>query len=346
MCAELGLQGATMVPPTWIAKHRRLGQLYSTFTGHSFFQQSVTAPAFQRALDEELRNRFDVVQTEFTHLGPFALRTDALKVLDAHNVEHDNFRRMWKTSPWGLKKLHYGLEYRKMRADEFKTCAAHDVVLATSERDRALLAAHVPGPKHVVPNGVDCQYFSPPPAGTEIEPYSLAFSGSMAYVPNHDGIAWFIDEVMPRIKREVPQVKLYVIGRSPPPHIRKRASMCVHVTGTVPDVRPYVWRAAVFVVPLRMGGGTRLKIAEALAMKKPVVTTQVGSEGIELVNGESALIANDPEAFAQAVMRLLKDRALGARLSVAGHSLIRRKYEWKTISDSLDSLYRERVKVH
>ncbi len=343
--SELSLEEVVMVPPTWKAAHRRLGQLWSTFTDKSFFQLSVLSRDFQRALDAMLsRGRFDVVQTEFSHLGPFALNTTALKVLDTHNVEYDNFHRMWQTSPLGVKKLHYGLEYRKMRAAELDWCARQDVVLATSERDVQLLDRDVPSvPKHVVPNGVDSDFFTPAPAGTEVEPFTLAFTGMMAYVPNHDGIKWFLDQVFPLVLKRVPQAKLYVVGKSPPPHIVQRESAHVRVTGTVPDVRPYVWRAAAYVVPLRMGGGTRLKIAEALAMKKPLVSTRVGCEGIALVDGESALLADEPQPFADAVVRLLEDPALGARLAEQGRQLATTNYDWRSIGERLEQIYRSHL---
>jgi len=285
-----------------------------------------------------------VVQTEFSHLGPFELQTQALKVLDTHNVEYDNFRRMWESSPWGVKKLHYGLEYRKMRADEVETCRRQDVLLTTSERDREIFERDVPGvTKRVVSNGVDSDFFTPAPSHLSVEPWSLAFTGMMAYVPNHDGIKWFLDEVFPLIQKRVPKAKLYVVGKNPPPHLTQRESESVRVTGTVPDVRPWVWKAAAYVVPLRMGGGTRLKIAEAMAMKKPIVSTRVGCEGIELVDGESALLADEPRAFADATIRLLEDQALGARLAERGYQLAKAKYDWRSIVQTLDGIYREQL---
>jgi len=343
--SELSLHDVVMVSPTWKAKRRRLGQLWSTFTPHSFFQLSVASKRFEAALNQMLASQpFDVVQTEFSHLGPFTLQTSALKVLDTHNVEYDNFRRMWESSPWGVKKLHYGLEYRKMRADELEWCRRQDVVLTTSERDREIFEHDVPGvPKRVVSNGVDSDYFTPAPPGQAVEPWTLAFTGMMAYVPNHDGIKWFLDEVFPLIVQRAPQVKLFVVGKNPPPHITQRESASVKVTGTVPDVRPYVWRAAAYVVPLRMGGGTRLKIAEAMAMKKPIISTRVGCEGIELVDGESALLADEPRAFADAVVKVLEDQALGARLGERAYQLAKAKYDWRSIAETLDGIYREHL---
>lgn len=337
--AELGVADVHVVPPTWAAANRRLGQLWSTFTPHSFFQLSVASQAFQAALDRCLaETQFDVVQTEFSHLGPFELNTRALKVLDTHNVEYDNFRRMFETTAWGLKKLHYLLEYRKMKGDELAWLRAHDVVLTTSERDKQLFAKDVAVPLEVVPNGVDSAYFAPQP-GTAIEPWSMVFTGMMAYVPNHDGISWFLDEVMPRIVEKQPLAKLYVVGKSPPPHITGRASERVVVTGTVPDVRPYVNRASLYVVPLRMGGGTRLKIAESLAAGKPMITTRVGCEGIDVADGEHCLMADEPQAFADAVLSLWASPQRGEALAKAGQALVTKHYDWNVIGDRLEAIY-------
>lgn len=338
---EFDLRQVRVVAPTWKAASRRAGQLFSTFTRHSFFQLSVTGDAFQRELDRLLKEApFDVVQTEFSHLGPFSLKTSALKVLDTHNVEYDNFRRMFESTAWGIKKLHYGLEFQKMKADELAWCRQQDAVLTTSDRDKALFAEDIQTPIHVVPNGMDGEYFSPR-AEVEPEEHSLVFTGMMAYVPNHDGISWFLDDVLPLIVAKVPKVKLYVVGKNPPEAITRRASPSVVVTGTVPDVRPFVWRSSVYVVPLRMGGGTRLKVAEALAMQKPMVSTRVGCEGIDLKDGESVLIADSPQDFAGAVVRLLGDRALRKRLAENGAKVARQKYDWNVIGQTLEGIYQQ-----
>jgi polysaccharide biosynthesis protein PslH len=336
---EFDLPQVRVVAPTWKAASRRAGQLFSTFTRHSFFQQSVTDPAFQAELDRLLKDQpFDVVQTEFSHLGPFSLKTGALKVLDTHNVEYDNFRRMFQSTAWGFKKLHYGLEFQKMKTDELAWCRLQDAVLTTSERDKELFGQDIQTPIHVVPNGMDGEYFTPR-GDVDPEEHSIVFTGMMAYVPNHDGITWFLDEVLPLIQAKVPKVKLYVVGKSPPDAITKRASASVIVTGTVPDVRPFVWRSSVYVVPLRMGGGTRLKVAEALSMKKPMVSTRIGCEGIDLKDGESVLMADSAPDFAAAVVRLLGDKKLQTLLAENGAKVARQKYDWNVIGETLETIY-------
>jgi glycosyltransferase involved in cell wall biosynthesis len=335
----LPLKAIHMLPYSWKHRHRRLGQLYSSFTPHSFFQQSVTTPRYERALRTLLAdNPFDIVHTEFSHLGPFKLRTQALKVLDAHNVEWDNFRRMHEASAWGLKKLHYWAEYKKQRADELKTCLAHDGVLTTSARDLALFSEYLPGLRGaVVPNGVDLEYFRPSP--TPPKPWHFVFTGMMAYVPNHDGVLWFLDAIWPRILQKQPKARFSIVGKNPPPHVLARQSESVRVTGTVEDIRPYVEEASVYVVPLRMGGGTRLKIAEAMAMKKPLVTTRIGCEGIALVHEKTALLEDSPEGFANACIGLAENEALQQRLAEEAFQMVLEKFGWQALGQSLLGVY-------
>jgi glycosyltransferase involved in cell wall biosynthesis len=184
---------------------------------------------------------------------------------------------------------------------------------------------------------VDSAYFRP--AGVEPEPDTLVFTGVMKYLPNSDGIRWFLAEVLPLVRESVPGVRLLVVGADPPPDLRRMASGGVTLTGRVGDVRPYVDRAAVSIVPLRMGGGTRLKIVEAFAMKKPVVSTTVGAEGIDVADGESILLADEPRAFADAVVRLLRDGRLREKLVRNAYALMMDRYEWSVIGGILEEGY-------
>jgi glycosyltransferase involved in cell wall biosynthesis len=279
------------------------------------------------------------VVTEFSHFGPFQMKSRALKIIDTHNVEYDIFRRMYETSTSPIRKPYYWLEYHKQRRDELAWCGMQDALLTTSERDKEIFGRDVPGvPSFVVPNGTDSSYFTP--SAQAPDPHALVFTGTMSWTPNHDGIVWFVDEVLPKIAARVPDVRLYVVGKDPPPWVLSRASERVMVTGTVMDVRPYVHQSSVYVVPLRMGGGTRVKIAEAMAMKKPIVTTAIGCEGIDVVHERSALLADDPQAFADAVVRLLQDRALREKLTENGYALMKEKYEWSVIGQRVEEMFR------
>src|SRR5262249_35918041 len=159
------------------------------------------------------------------------------------------------------------------------------------------------------------EYFRPSAAA--VEPGTILFFGAINYYPNTEGLLFFLDEVFPRIQEQYPAVRLLIVGQLPPPSIAARASEDVVVTGLVDDVRPYLERAAVVIAPLRIGGGTRLKIVEAMAMGKPVVATSLGAEGLDVVDGEDILLADTPEDFAGQVVRALGDAALARRLGEA-----------------------------
>ncbi len=340
MREQMGRVGAiNLVSRHWPGRLRRVVQFYSLFTRHSFFYMLGQSKEMQHSLDGLLeRKDFDVVQTEFAHMGTYRMATSAHKILDSHNVEYDNFRRMGEKARSPFRRLHYYSEYKKFRREEQEACRRYDSILVTSARDGKILDADVPHvPKYVVPNGVEAAYFRP---GAEApEPFSMVFTGAMSYIPNHDGMCYFLDSIFPLILRRVPSAKIYIVGSQPMPELMRRASENIIITGTVDDVRPYVWRSSVYVVPLRMGSGTRLKVLEAMAMKIPIVTTGIGSEGIDVHNGETALISDDPSEFADSVVRLLHDHDLRRRLSEAGHDLMKSKYEWSVIGENIDALY-------
>jgi glycosyltransferase involved in cell wall biosynthesis len=245
---------------------------------------------------------------------------------------------MWLNARSPLRRLHYWSEYRKFYREEIYACSNHDAILVTSERDKQILDRDLPdSSKYVIPNGVDAAYFKP---GTEKpEPFSLVFTGAMSYAPNSDGMLHFLEHIFPRILKQIPQMKIYIVGSGPPRALLSRASSNVIVTGFVEDVRPFVWRSGIYVVPLRMGGGTRLKVLEAMAMKKPIVTTSIGAEGINVCDGESALLADEPEQFADAVVRLSQDINLQQKLTANGYDLMLRQYEWSVIGIQLQSTY-------
>ncbi len=278
----------------WTRVYRRLGQFYSTFTPNSFFYQMGWDRGTEKILRNELENGgYDLVQTEFPHMAAYDLPTDAVQILDEHNVEYDLTRRQWQMATSPFRKFHYRDEYRKIYREEMAACRKQDLVLVTSERDRALLDADLPEvKKFVLPNGVDASYFRPSPVAPD--PETIVFTGMMKYLPNSDGMFYFLESIFPLILAKVPGAKVLIVGAEPPAALRAKESSSVVITDRVEDVRPWVDRAAVSVVPLRMGGGTRLKIVESFAMNKPVVSTSIGAEGIDAVHGESIMIADEP----------------------------------------------------
>lgn len=327
-------------PPRLHGRLKRWGQLSATIRGRSATSQAFHSPDMQSAITSILaREQFDCIQMENYVLGTFDLSDSrAVRILDAQNVEYDSVHRMAVASPSPLRRWFYEREARSIRKEETGIYRMQNAILLTSERDRALLEQEVTGvPKFVVPNGVDIEYFSP---GREsAEPLSLVFTGSMNYYPNVDGIEYFLQEILPLIRREVQHVRVYVVGNSPPKSVFQFQSEDVIVAGGVPDVRPFVDRAAVYIVPLRMGGGTRLKVLEALAMRKPVVTTSIGCEGIEVRHNESVLVADTPADFASGVIELLRNKALAERLQRNGYEVVRSGYTWSAVGERLEEAY-------
>jgi sugar transferase (PEP-CTERM/EpsH1 system associated) len=258
-------------------------------------------------------------------------------VLFQHNVEHLIWQRLARTEPRRWRRAVLEIEWRKMRRIEARASAAARLTLAVSPADRDLLHRLAPRASvRDIPTGVDTEYFSPD--ATPVVPDQLVFTGSMDWYPNEDAILYFVDAILPLIRREAPDVRLTVVGRNPSPSLRAAATRAgVHVTGTVDDVRPFMRAASAYVVPLRVGGGTRLKIFEALAMGKAVVSTSVGAEGLPLVAGQHFLAADDPVAFAQSVVKLLRDRETRERLGLAGRRLVEARYSWREVARRFES---------
>lgn len=264
------------------------------------------------------------------------------KVLFAHNAETMIWQRHFKVARSPFRRAVFGLEYRKMKIFEGRQCSSFDHLIAVSDIDRKWFARYMPASQiSVIPTGVDLEYFIPSPAPSN--PSKLIFTGSMDWLANEDAILYFEEKVLPRIVREIPSITLTVAGRDPTDQLlamAKRNSR-IRFTGTVPDVRPYVHEAAVYVLPLQVGSGTRLKIFEAMAMGKAVVSTRVGAEGLPVISGKHLLLADEPEAFASSVVQLIKDQQLRQQLGHAARRLVEDRYGWpevgRTFQDILES---------
>jgi sugar transferase (PEP-CTERM/EpsH1 system associated) len=251
-------------------------------------------------------------------------------VLFQHNVEAAIWKRHVEVRSNPVTRAYFREQWRRMDRHEHAECLRFDQVVAVSRTDATELerAYGLTGVADV-PTGVDVGYFTLS-GRVEQQPHELVFTGSMDWMPNEDGIRWFVDSVLPRIQASVPDVSLTIVGRNPPPSIVALAERDgrVRVTGTVPDVRPYLERAAVVVVPLRVGGGTRLKIFEALAMERPLVSTTIGAEGLPVEDGRHLVLADAESDFASAVIRLLQDRQAAAAIAAAGAHLVRTNFGW------------------
>ena len=267
-------------------------------------------------------------------------------VLFEHNVEYLIWQRLCavETSPWRRALLE--IEWRKLRASEARACLNADTTIAVSDDDKRRLEEIAPGSRIAsVPTGVDTEYFNP--AGYPITPNRLVFSGSMDWHPNEDAVVYFVDAILPRIRAEIPDVSFSIVGRNPGPRVRELTQHPgVEVTGTVDDVRPHIAAGSVYVVPLRAGSGTRLKIFEALAMARPVVSTTVGAEGLALEPGRQFVPADAPDAFADAVVALLRDPERRLALGDAGRVLVETHYSWPTIGREFERLCAEALAQH
>jgi glycosyltransferase involved in cell wall biosynthesis len=273
--------------------------------------------------------RFDAVVYQSVIVADHRLPPGPRVVIDEHNLEYELMERSAARAGSRLRRLHYGLEAAALKRSEVGLLARADLVSVTSERERKLLVVALPDASVVVaPNGVDLEAFTPTSERAET-PGRVIFTASMDYHPNEQAAHYFADTMWPRVRAEIPEATWYLVGSRPPASFERLAALPgVTVTGRVAEMQPYLAAAAVAITPLLVGGGTRLKILEALAMGKAVVTTTLGCEGLDVTSGEHLLVADDPGEFADAVTRLLRDDAQRARLGAAGRALVEQKYSW------------------
>jgi sugar transferase (PEP-CTERM/EpsH1 system associated) len=302
--------------------------------------------AYRGAVDAALaRGRFDLVVCDFLVPAVNMPRTlPCPSVLFTHNVEAEIWRRHYERQRDPVRRLLFRQQWRRMLRFEAETVGRFDLVLAVSGADRDTLQRLYPralrAPVHTVATGVDTQYFAPRP-DRPVSPHHLVFTGSMDWIPNEDAMTYFCGNVLPRIRAEVPDVTLSIVGRAPTPTVQRLAATHgVEVTGTVPDVRDHIERAAVYVVPIRIGGGTRLKIFEAMGMAKAIVATTIGAEGLPVQHGRDLLIADTPAAFADAVVSLLRHPERRASLERASRDLVVTHYDWSAVAGDLDRALR------
>jgi glycosyltransferase involved in cell wall biosynthesis len=276
--------------------------------------------------------RFDVAVCDFLSASlNFPAHLTLPCVLFQHNVESSLWERMESTESNPIRKLSFTIESAKMTRYERSALSRFHHVIAVSDIDRdQMLAMDGSCSISVVPTGVDTEKFTvAPPA--DIDPPKIAFVGSMDWEPNIDAAEYFCRDIWPQILAAHPNAQFQLIGRSPHPRVKRLASDSVIVTGTVPAVTDYLRDAAVVIVPLRIGGGTRLKIFEAMAMGKAVVSTTIGAEGLAVESGRDLLLADDAESFAESILSLLLDGNLRRKYEIAAAALAAR-YDWSKIA--------------
>ena len=284
--------------------------------------------------------RFDVAVCDFLDAAVnFPGSLSIPSVLFQHNVESEIWRRHAATAGNPAKNMMYRMEFRKMLRYERAAVCKFQHVIAVSENDRSLMTRWVDGDHvTVVPTGVHLAQYQPDPAASDATASAplITFVGAMDWEPNVDGVEYFCGEVWPQIKAEVPQARFRIVGRNPDRRVQKWASNSINdsieVTGRVPSIVEHLRQSAVVIVPLRIGGGTRLKIYEAMATAKAVVSTTVGAEGLDVHHGRDIILADDPRSFAQAVIMLLRDPELRRRYEKAAVETAAR-YDWPAIGE-------------
>ncbi|MEO0649794.1 MAG: glycosyltransferase [Planctomycetota bacterium] len=293
--------------------------------------------ALERRLAQIDRNRqadlFELLELPVARTAPSGLRTPVL--LQHHKLDTDLFARLAGERPSAAQRF----DLAKLRRLERSAARLHPHHLTCSAEDRALLLERYPDLDiAVLPSGYDPDHFHPD--GTTRDPHTVLFLGSLSYGPNVDGLRWFVDRIWPSVRERRPQTRLQVVGREPAPEVQALASDSIEIVGPVPDVRPYLRAAACLAVPLRVGGGTRLKIVEAMGTATPVLSTRVGAEGLELTDGQELRLADSPEAFAGALLQLLDDPREAAALGRRGLTEAEHRFQWSALAARLVACWR------
>jgi glycosyltransferase involved in cell wall biosynthesis len=286
---------------------------------------------------------FDIIHLDHLDSAAYlkACRSNAVIYLDEHNYETDLLRSTHAHTSKSLLRWYLGAQLQKLERFEGETLQSVNGVGVVSQHDAARVSASAPHtPCEVIPNGVDPEFFD---IIRRPQPYRVISVSSLDWLPNVEGLAWFLDEVWPIVVAARPQATFQMVGRNPHRSLLKRRHRGVSIIGSVPDIRDYVTDASAFVVPLLSGSGTRLRVLEAMAMRIPIVSTKVGIEGIECIPDRHVLVSDTARHFADQLIALLDDDILGKSLAQAGKELVERFYCWETIGDRLDAFYRRMV---
>lgn len=307
----------------------------TVFTTRPYALQRYEAKALKHKLCElSKKNKFDLVICDF--LAP-ALNFIGLKfpcpvILFQHNIEAQIWRRLAENQTSPVKRWYLGIQHKRMQHWEARLSALFDGIITVSPEDTEISRTEyrLTNVLGHVPTGVDVDSFQPAASRAQGQPFVLGFLGSMDWMPNIDATLDFVKEVLPRVRAILPDCRFKIIGRKPPAKIRELAvnDPGIEVTGTVQEVQSHVHECDVIVVPLKAGGGTRIKIYEAMAMGVPVVSTTIGAEGLAVTHGEDILIADDAAAFAAALLNLAQDRNISMKLAQKARSEVELNHSW------------------
>ena len=339
----------SIVPRTAVSMSQGLdylGRIRSLLSLRSYAVERYRSAAMRARIEAHLqREAFDLIVAEGLYAMVNLPDTAVPVVLNAHNAEYVIFQRYARLERSLARRWYARLEARWVKKTEKQVCERIALALVCSQTDRGLLTAlHPDLSAVVVPNAVDTDSFAPaenddnsdsPPS----DPI-LLYLGGMDWYPNQDAVEYFASEILPLVRQQVPRVRFVVAGRNPPRHFTAKFAGVpgVEFTGTVPDMRPYISAATVVVVPLRVGGGTRIKILEASAAAKAVVATRVGAEGLDLEQGREIILADAPNEFGAAIVELLRDPQRRRILGAAAREKIVQRYSQAGVGRSLDEV--------
>jgi sugar transferase (PEP-CTERM/EpsH1 system associated) len=335
-----------------LRKHLKIFQLPKVIErflkGQPFMLKYAESKDLARVLSEVTsKEQFDIIQFEHSYMAKnvqyLNQSNKAKKVLSFHNIASAQYYRVFKNEKKIFNRIKYLMEWIPMLGWEPKVASLFDRSIVVSKMDMSLLKFLNPTLEvSVVPNGVNSKIFTP--SETNDTEKNILMVGSLDYAANADAVMYFFNTIFPMILERIPESKLIIVGRNPPKNIQM-LSKDPHVTvrGNVADVKPFYKQAKISVVPLRSGGGTRLKIAESMAMGVPVISTSIGCEGMAVHNNRDILITDEPAEFAQGAIDLLSSPQLWDRLAREGRKLIEKKYDWQQIAFSLQKIYEELV---
>lgn len=331
------VRGFTFVARSAGRRRRHARKLARTLMGRCDFLPALEPALRDACASVTASQHFDAIVLSSVLLRSLPLPAHVPIVGDTHNVEFDVLRRTASHADRALLRHYARRQWPATRREERRCGEAVDLVLATSTRDQNVFEREL-GLRRVavVPNGIDLTEFTPSPHAPV--PDTILFSGLMSYFPNQQAIRWFLREVFPTVLRGRPAARLVVAGADPPRWLRALAGPNVEVTGWVPDIRPFVAGAAVVIAPLLIGGGTRVKILEALAMARPMVSTSLGAEGLHLAHGASALLADDAAGFADAILAILREPRLAHHLASSGQRHVADHFDWNRIGETAQTL--------
>lgn len=339
----------TVAPP----QRRLADRLRDLLAGKADMQGRYCSAHYQHALSKLLEaTPYDLVQMESLEMTVYAPAVQRVQpgtplIYDSFNAEFDLQRSIFEAERGSLRRLPGALysfvQWRRLTRYERQVVREAAHTIAVSDADAEAFRRLAPGcPVSVVPNGIDVARYAIADTSLDLGPAPLVFTGSMGYRPNVDAALWFANRVLDRVRAHVPDARFFIVGSRPHHRLNSlRDRDGVQITGWVPDVNPFLSAAAVYVVPLRMGSGTRLKLLQAMAARLAVVSTQIGAQGLDVQDGEQLRLADTEEGFARAVIELLRDPAQREVLGARAAGYVARHYDWSVIAPRLSAVYDE-----